>query len=409
MRTMTYFRSSALAASLVFVAMACSDEESPGVPGDSPLTDVDSGVDADTSVDAAADAVDAPIDAAAALDADGDSGDAAPPTCTDENWCHTPIAQNETLRDIWGDGSGVFWTVSSSTGNVLYWDGAAWNTSFTAGTPLYAIWGSGPNDIWVGGDGGFFHGTGTSPSTMSWTPVSAGGAPIRSIWGRSASDIWAVGYTGSTSSFTAYVQHYTGTPLDADAGTGWSAVPGATASPARFTKVWGTPGQDEIWIGGQTGTTNEARAVCGKADGAGGYTWTLSPPAATGRYFNGAGFLTPSVQVILGFDVTGSSVYGTYTGVRDDSGVFSWTRFDGFNRGNAQLNAVGGTGLDDVWVAGAYGRLRHWDGTEWHVARTALDDVMPVVNTLYGMWVVGMDDVWVVGNGIALHKSPAQN
>ncbi len=406
MRAAVYVRSTALAASLVLVAMACSDAANPGGEPPSPRTDVhgdteDSGPGVDSTPDVDA-SVDAPVD-------DADAADAAAPTCTDENWCHTPIPSTETLRDVWGDGTGVVWTVSTQ-GNIFHWDpdGGVWEQSYAAGTPLYAVWGSGPNDLWVGGDDGFFHGTGATPATMTWTAVSAGGAPIRSIWGRSASDIWATGYTGSTSTFTGYVLHYTGTGADPDSGTGWTPAPVATAFPARYTKVWGTVGHDDVWVGGQTGTSNDGRVVRGTPDGAGGHVWTLAPPAAVGRYFTGAGFLTPNEQIVIGFDPQGTSLAGFYTGVRDDDGAFAWSRFDGFNRGNATLNAVGGTGHDDVWVAGAYGRLRHWDGAAWRVARTALDDVMPVVNTLYAMWVTSKDDVWVVGNGIALHKVPPQ-
>ncbi len=401
MRAAAYFRSTVLVASLVMVAIACSDVEDPGEAerDGSPIPDEDSGsgtVDSGPEVeasDASTEVVDAPVDA-------------PPPTCSDEGWCHTPIPDTETLRDVWGDGSGVVWTVST-TGNVLYWDGAAWKQSYAAGTPLYAVWGSGPNDLWVGGDGGLFHGTGATPAAMTWTAVPVGGAPIRSIWGRSASDIWATGYSGSTSKFTGYVLHYTGTP--ADGGTGWAPDPIAITSPVRFTKVWGTARHDDVWIGGLVGTI-DARMLRGRPDGAGGYAWTLAPPTTTaGRYFNGAGNVTSNEQIVLGFDPTGTTTYGLHTGVRDDAGVFTWTRFDGFNTGNAVLNGVWGTGHDDVWVAGAYGRLRHWDGSAWHVARTALDDVMPVVNTLYAIWGASRDDIWVVGKGIALHKVPSQH
>jgi hypothetical protein len=403
MRGAAYFRSIAFAAPFVIVAMACSDENAadavPEDPDASPLAPPDSGT--------GENAEDSGLDVEVSADVDaGDAGDSSPPrTCTDEGWCHTQVPDAQTLRDVWGDGNGVVWTVSTA-GNVLYWDGVAWAQSYAAGTPLYAVWGSSPTDLWAGGDGGLFHGTGASPATMAWTPVSVG-APIRSIWGTSATDIWATGYTGSTSSFTGYVLHYSGSVVAEDAGTGWAVDPVAKAFPTRFTKVWGTT-DGEVWLGGQIGTTNEARVLRGRPDGAGGYVWTGAPQTPTGRLFNGAGFISPTEIFLLGLDPS-TTLPGYYKGLRTDGGSdFTWTRYDGFKSGNAALNAVWGTGHDDVWVAGALGRLRHWDGNDWHVASTALDDVMPVVSTFYAIWGSGKDDVWIVGDGIALRKIAPQ-
>ncbi len=407
MRPASYVRSIAIGASLVVVGIACSegaiDEESGGEMSRdqdaSDVAEVDSGSTAD---DAGSD-----VDASAANVDAGDAGDAPPRTCSDEGWCHTKVPDHQTLRDVWGGGNGVVWTVTTA-GNVLYWDGAAWVQSHAAGTPLYAIWGSGPNDLWAGGDGGLFHGTGSTPATMTWTAVPVG-APIRSIWGKSATDVWATGYSGTTTSFTGYVLRYSGPPAESpdggDAGTGWAVDPVAKAFPTRFTKVWGTSDAD-VWLGGQTGTLNDARVLRGRPDGAGGYVWTGSPQTPTGRLFNGAGFVSRHEVFLLGLDPS-TSLPGWYTGIRtDDDAGFTWTRYDGFTSGNALLNAVWGTGPNDVWIAGALGRLRHWDGTSWRVAGTALDDVMPVIATLYAIWGSGNDGIWVVGDGIALHKAP---
>jgi len=401
----SYVRSLAIAASLVFVGVACSDGTLDEVVADDVSGDPD-GPDA-ADVDGGNRADDAGENADASSDGDGgDAGDAATPrTCSDEGWCHTEVPDAQTLRDVWGDGNGVVWTVSTA-GNIFYWNGTTWIPSYAAGSPLHAIWGSGPNDLWAGGDGGLYHGTGSSPATMTWTPVAVG-APIRSIWGKSATDVWATGYSGTTSSFTGFVLHYSGPPDESadggDPATGWTADPVAKAFPTRFTKVWGTSDSD-VWLGGQIGSLNDGRVLRGRPDGTGGYVWTGAPETPTGRSFNGAGFVSPNEVILLGLDPS-TSLPGWHTGVRAaDDATFTWTRHDGFASGNAPLNAVWGKSPDDVWVAGALGRLRHWDGTIWHVAATALDDVMPVIATLYAIWGSGTDGIWVVGEGIALHK-----
>ncbi len=71
-----------------------------------------------------------------------------------------------------------------------------------------------------------------------------------------------------------------------------------------------------------------------------------------------------------------------------------------------ESNAVWGASPNEVWIAGAFGRLHHWDGTSWAMALTSITTI-PDTEHLYGIWgrgAVDPDDVWVVGDGIALHK-----
>ena len=77
-------------------------------------------------------------------------------------------------------------------GDVLRWNGTTWQIHASGLGALYAVWGSSPTDIWVGGELGLHHGTGTSSETLSFEleslPDATDGSegPMLSIWGSSA-------------------------------------------------------------------------------------------------------------------------------------------------------------------------------------------------------------------------------
>jgi hypothetical protein len=409
-------RFTALGASLVLVAIACSNangelEEAPDAPDATPSVPLP------TEDSAAPDAPDAGSDAS--LDADVTQPKR---TCTDEGWCHTVVPDDQTLRSVWGDGQGTVWTVSEK-GNILRWDGAAWVQSHAAGVPLYAIWGSSPTDLWAGGGatstgtalpGTLLHGTGTSASTITWTAVPAP-VTVRSIWGTSANDVWAAASMANRVYNTdpSYLLHYSGAPTsgDADAGTGWEIDPGSSAFPAHFEKVWGTSG-DDVWVSGRVrpnSWTTTGQVLHRRPDGAGGFTWKLEQPTTS----NSAGAdtfgfsVSPTLTFLVAFSTDSSTRAYWHTGVSNDNGAsFTWTQHAASETGFADgaLSTLWSKGPDDIWMAGQKGRLRHWDGVQWRVAAVAVDDVMPVQNAVHAIWGTGPDDLWVVGVDLALHK-----
>ena len=107
-----------------------------------------------------------------------------------------------SLTDVWADDSGEVFAVGSSYfvgGNayrtaVYHFDGTTWKEIGPSGGIIYAVWGSSPNDVFMGGSGGdIFHFDGTG-----WTLVDTGTHyTIRGIWGRSGSDVFAVGDEGT--------------------------------------------------------------------------------------------------------------------------------------------------------------------------------------------------------------------
>jgi len=95
------------------------------------------------------------------------------------------------------------------------------------------------------------------------------------------------------------------------------------------------------------------------------------------------------------------------TGTSADGGqTFTWGFTITGNYKEPLLNAVGAKSASDAWIAGDYGRLRHWNGTEWRQS-IITNDKYPVIAPLYAMGGRG-DDLWFVGDGIALHRAPSK-
>ena len=382
--------------------MACSDAD------DSESATPDGSVDSPSSVPSNDGGVDASPDGDASADVD-----AAAATCTAEGWCHIDVPDNQTLVGVWGDGKGVIWTVSAQ-GNILRWDGKTWVQSYSAGAALFSIWGSGPTDLWAGGAQGLFHGTGASPNALTWTSVRipAPVTGIYSIWGSAANDIVAVGDSTpapqSNPDTPDYVLHYTG-PTDAG---GWAIDPISTGKTnTYFQGVWGTSASD-VWLIGIVDSPDPAiGSYLARLLHRQSTTWKDVAGPDAGGYgtpaYGGASITATDVWLV-GIENTSTDCW-TYSGAGKDGGTFTWTPqnpdplVESGGIGVQDL-AVWGTGPNDVWKGGQYGRLRHWDGTTWTIARIAIDNEIPVQNTIYGIWGSGPADVWVVGDGIALHK-----
>jgi hypothetical protein len=356
-------------------------------------------------------------DGGAEGDASGlrDGGEDAPKSlCTVHGWCHTEVDPEETLRAVWGDGSGTVWTVSEQ-GKIFRWDGAKWSTVYTDTGGLFTIWGSGPTDIWVGGTNGLFHGTGATSATLSWMKFAVdGNVPVLSVWGSAANDVWAVGNDGTKSR----VLHYAGPPADPMA-SGWTVDPVTASVVGKLVKVWGNSPTDVWTVGSTTGDD-----------------WGQDVPLIWHRSSDGAG--VPTFKQDTSFDYFFSSVvkggytvdpnnllwYGTNYGSpymlwgrrADSSQPYEWT--DAFNWkiplpwscASEVHNGILAFAQNDVWTFGNFGRLCHFDGTRWDLAAVSIENV-PLENVFWDAWAPNGDasQMWVVGQGVAIRKQPTSN
>ncbi len=348
----------------------------------------------------------APVgDQDASADADGE---AAAPTCSFDGFCYTALPAGTILRGVWGDGLGVVWAVSQQ-GSILRWGGTSWTVVHSSAGALFTIWGSGPTDVWAGGEGRLLHGTGASSSTLVWNVEVLPGdptLPIRSLWGTGPNDLWAVGGTAQMPRI-GQALHYAGSP-DAG-GTGWVVDPISLVRPLTFIAVWGT-GPNDVWLGADKGSRSAAVGTVlrsnrtGSADG-GPPTWDTIPLPVE-QFGSPLSILTTGGAVtpddVWVFGRTTLSQPSSWRGTRGDGGVFEWTRqitkhSDSFDW------AVYGVSRTDAWSVGEYGRLRHWDGSTFTQARITLTSE-PFIRTFFGAWGDGKGELWVVGDGVALHK-----
>ena len=120
---------------------------------------------------------------------------------------------------------------AAASGEVPNW--TELDTQSLAG--LYAVWGSGPDDVWAVGDYGTIRHC--SADTTLWTIIeSPTRENLRGIWGSGRKDIWAVGENGT-------FLHYDGT--DWRIATG-GFVPGTKP---HLSGVWGS-GPNDVWAVG---------------------------------------------------------------------------------------------------------------------------------------------------------------
>ena len=411
-----------LASCLVSPALACTSSDEPNTiaPG------TEDGGASDAPVIPSDDVSDDAVDASAA------DVDTPPRTCSLDDVCHTALPPKSFLRDVWSAGDGVVWAVgwidrvvTATTGTILRWDGTKWAAHFTAESRLNAIWGSSPTDIWVGGDGGLFHGTGPSSAEITWTKVRS--EPIASIWGSGPNDVWAVGATRTWRYFfDGKVLHYSGP--GSGGGDGWEIDP-ISSRQIGFRKVWGTSASD-VWIGGLEDNNcgdcwEGAHAITlrRRPDGNGGFTWSQDElpefgGAGRGSNFMGGGSIAPNSVWLMG-NLSMAQWSPSYdvvfigTPKTDGSGDYAWTEetfgtcrsaSDLTCRGLWFSRAVWGKTPNDVYLAGDFGHLRHWNGTQFSLVRTTITKV-PVTAAFYAMWGTSSTDLWIVGDEIALHKT----
>lgn len=415
-------RLAAVATSIGVGAVACSEgsvlgvvlpeDEDAAAPSPIPEEDASTPEAADAGID----------DGGSPRDSDADVTDAADAgkTCTSEGWCHVVVPGGQTLRALWADGQGTAWTVSEE-GNILRWNGTAWVQSYATGAPLFAIWGSGPTDLWAGGGatstggtiepGILLHGTGPNASAITWTEVTTA-ATVQSIWGTSGTDVYAVVSAPHRvdAADPSQLLHYAGPVTDGS--SGWTVDPVSTAFPAHFDTVWGTSA-DDVWLAGRvriSASTVRGQVVHRIPNGEGEPTWRSEQPAHT--------FASETTTRVLGISATTTRAWlvgfsSTFDGSGDlhtgatsaASAPFTWTTTNAYDTGPG-ANAIytgWAASPSEIWFAGQYGRLRRWDGQSWRIAAIALDGV-PVQKAIHAVWGAGPNDIWAVGADIALHK-----
>jgi hypothetical protein len=297
-----------------------------------------------------------------------------------------------------------FWSVSEQ-GHVLRWDGTAWAIHATKLGVLYAIWGSGPTDLWIGGERGLFHGTGATSQSITFEPATTPGnteIPILSIWGTSGTNVWAVGGNVSAEFLPQ------GRVVHLGEGSGSWDLDALSSEPLAFSRVWGDAASG-VWIAGDEGAKYSQRsAIYRRAPAATDFVQEVvdafnpdeGDEYGSPGWISGAGWGVDGQVVVLG--TTKSNTPSLWSGTAGAGGTFTWS-YEKRDDNDQDLYAVWGIAGGKTWLAGDYGRLRSIEGTTWMQAALMIAD-LPIVEPFYGMWGTKADDFWVVGRNTAIHR-----
>jgi hypothetical protein len=391
--------------SLVLFAFACADAD--------PVTDTPDNTPEGGALPPGPDAGE--LDAS--TDADAADLDAALPECSKEGFCHTTVPPKQTLRGVWSDGAGITWAISQE-GAILRFDGKTWSVHTSDLGELFSIWGSGPTDVWVGGDGPLFHGQGATSGSLTFVRVDTPGGKnaITSIWGTSANDVWAIGGE-NTFPLEGRVLHYDGTPGKDDAGAEWS-LEDAYPDPIWLLRVSGSPASG-VWIAGTIDVregmfTRRRTQILRRA--AGSTDWLkVELPRDPDYKDDIAGDLEDLYDARASLDglsmwvigKTRGSIPALIRGVSADGGqTFTWSFLRASPTLNPRFNGIGAFSANDGWMVGDYGRVRHWDGTKFKQSVISVSK-FPMTPPFYAAGGYP-NDFWFVGEGVALHRVPSK-
>ncbi len=264
-----------------------------------------------------------------------------------------------TYNGVWSDPGGTVWAVGDDGLASVRDANAQWSqVTLPTSVDLNAIDGTSAQDIWIGGDDILLHYNG---ATWSEVPPTFGGV-INTVWASGPGRVWVAGNT-----WTARYD-----------GGSWQYVD-ASGFP-NFTRIWGSDEQN-VWA------TAEGFNTLFRYDAQNGYF--VTEPSANGLYDLGG--------------TSSSDVWAVGSEILHYDGM-NWTEVyrasaptapAGMRR-SQRYHAVEAVAADDVWFAGAYGAIAHWDGSGWET-NSGADDVYQHSHTVAGndtdLWVFDHDGV----------------
>jgi hypothetical protein len=229
--------------------------------------------------------------------------------------------------------------------NLAMWDGNSWKIQNVAyiyqGQPFYhpieCIYAFGPNDIWLAGNG-VQHWDGAQFNEVD-LPISLWGQnQVNKIWGINSSNFYIVGNGGSIAQYT---------------GSSWTKLQSGTTLP--INDIWGAQNSSGQW---------EVFAIASNPDSTANMFLQIHPdnsvsqlstngllPFATGIWF------VPEKK----YYVVGSGV-GQKSSINDPS----WSVYPSGVVTSYASGGVRGNGTNDVFVAGSFFEIVHYNGSTWH-------------------------------------------
>ncbi|HNN94415.1 MAG TPA: hypothetical protein PKI03_19190 [Pseudomonadota bacterium] len=247
---------------------------------------------------------------------------------------------------------------------ILHWDGTKQIVSPEAlmgAAELTDVSGVSRTDMWaVGEAGALLH-----RDAVGWRNLRSGPtATIYSAWAASASDIWAVAAGGT-------LLHWDGSAwrtVQGPVGSEWLAISGSSAS--------------DVWAVGSGGGAMHWN----------GTTWSMQPVQTVADLR--ALYVAPG----------GASVFAAGTAGNVYRYVGSWQKLT--TNITVGLNAIWGTGADDIWAAGVGGTVIHWNGTVWSTTPSGTTQELTAIggSAVSNLWFVGANGTALFWDGVMLRS-----
>jgi len=322
------------------------------------------------------------------------------------------------VYQLWGSGGDDVWMLEWPDGafnyegaKVRHWDGkAVADVVAPSGVGRFsALWGSGPRDVWVGGEGGVARRDGAA-----WTTFPMATKYVHAIAGTEPSDVWAGG--GSV------LRHWDGNswkelaPPSQTSGLNWLAgAPGgrvfATDAAGNIYRSQGPTlsviGRIRSWTGLYPPTIWRGLVV-GRDE-----LWLFvgakpQPPAM--RWANGK-WTAPAPELdveqredIVSLWADATNVWAAVSfPIAPDNRAGEIRRWNGTAWERAAAldqfpKRFWGLAPDDIWLVGLGGAAWHWDGKLWTSVPTGTTE------PLFSVWGAGSRDVWVAGEARVMFR-----
>lgn len=332
---------------------------------------------------------------------DGGGGDGAGDSAADKS--DGPALEASTQDGPTGEGKASDVNLHDAWISKYAWSQMPATTSKT-GT-LYAVWGSGSEDVFAVGDKGtILHHDGRRAASGSWWQVMTSGvsSDLEGIWGSSPLDVFAAGASGSIVWYD---------------GAGWTVE--TSGETKAFRALWGS-GYSDVYAMGEFG------AMVHNGRTARPNTWTAVKPGSGETFLGSWGssasdiFVVGSNGATLRYDGSAwkkmtsgttkhlwsvwSSGANNAIAVGEDGTIL---RYDGSawktmaSGTNTTLRGVWGSSPSDVFAVGEKGAIHHYDGLAWSWM------VSGTSSGLHGVWGSGANDVFAVGDKMTImHYGP---
>lgn len=216
-------------------------------------------------------------------------------------WTAMTSGTTEALRGVWGVSPTDVWAAGAD-GTLLHYDGAQWTQQGALTHDFQGVWASASDDVWITAAGVVVHWDGQQLTSTSLP------GELFAISGTGPNDVWVTGEQ-------AFVHHYTGswqTAIDPGAGATYFAVlalPGETwvstftpnEQTVRFANNSWTPhaAPSTTFQGFHAVSSTDIWAAGGTRVGRwNGSAWTIEQPAGNGVQMFGIGGIANSFWVV---------------------------------------------------------------------------------------------------------------